>query len=558
MARPGLEAAFAAAQSLQQAGRLAEAERAWRELANRAPDHAGVLANLCMVLWQLGRLDDAEAAAERALARDPGMIQAQAVYGACAEARGAIDLAIDRYRRALELKPDLATVLHGLANLHRRKGELAPARDYAERMTKTVPLAAQAWDTLGAIRLAQDDLTGAEAALAEACRLDPTLAGARANLGALAAERRNWPKALEHADAALALDDRLAQAHNNRANALASLGRDAEAEAAFERALMLDPDNPDALYNQALQWLKQGRWAAAWPGFEARWRVRRMAPWRRDFQVPAWDGGEAPDKTLLIHAEQGMGDTMMMARYLPGVAARVGRLVLECAPQLVPLLAAMPGVGKDFDCVAAGMPLPPFDLHLPAMSLPGVFATTPDNVPWDGPYLRAPERPAVVSGTGLKVGLAWAGNPDNPTDMARSAPLADLAGILTAPGCSFHSLQYGPAGEQIAAASLDRRIADLGPRLGDFADTAAVVEELDLVISVCTAMVHLAGGLGRPLWVILPADADADWRWLRGRADTPWYPSARLFRQETAGNWRELAARVGGALAQYAASGRTA
>jgi tetratricopeptide (TPR) repeat protein len=552
--RPDPKTAFAAAEALQRAGRLAEAERAWRELANDLPRHAGVHANLAMVLWQLGRLDDAEAAAEDALARDPDMIQALAIGAATAETRGADDLAIERYRRALELKPDLATALHGLANLYLRNGDLAKARNAAERMTEVAPLVAAAWDNLGAIRLAQQDVTGAEQALAEALRLDPNFASARANRGAVAAERRDWQKALEHCDAALALDERLPAAHNNRANALSILGRDPDAEQAFARALALDPENADALFNRSLMWLRQGRWAEAWPGFEARWRVRRMAPWRRQFAVPQWDGAPAPERTLLVHAEQGIGDMIMVARYLPAVAGRVGRVVVECAPALAGLLSSLSGMPANFDCVATGTAAA-FDLHLPAMSLPGVFATTPETVPWSGPYITtpAPRDDAGPAGQGRKVGLVWAGNPDNYTDRERSVPLPALAPLLDVPGIQFHSLQFGAAGDDIAAAGFGGRITDQRAGMTDFAATAALAAGMDLVISVCTSVAHLAGAMGRPVWMLLAADND--WRWLKDRDDTPWYPTARLFRQRDAGDWTELTARVAGALREWQTKG---
>ena len=559
--------AFQAAQSLQQAGRWAEAERAWSALARDLPGHAGVQANLAMVLWRLGRTAEADTACDRALAADPNMVQALAISAACAEVRDDPDAAIERYRRALDIKPDLATAVQGLANLYVRKGDYAQARAQAERLTELAPAAAAAWAALGAIRLAENTLDAADAALAEALRLDPNLAAAHANRGAVAAARRDWPAALAFAETALGLDDRLVQAHANRGNALASLGRRADAEAAFDRALALDPADADALYNRALLWLTQGRWADAWPGFEARWRLRDMAPWRREFAAPKWDGAAAPESTLLIHGEQGIGDAIMMARYLPMAAARVGRLVVECHPRLRDLLAAMPDLPETVDFVAAGETPPAFDMYLPIMSLPGVFSTTPENVPWDGPYIsplparqtvgvesqQTKESPHTRESQQTKVGITWAGNPDNPNDRARSLPLAALAPVFDVEGCAFFSLQFGPGTEELASSGMADRLEDLGPRLGDFATTAAWVAEMDVVITVCTAMAHLAGAMGKPTWVLLASDAD--WRWLEARADSPWYPTARLFRQADAGDWPGVAARVADALKEYAETG---
>jgi tetratricopeptide (TPR) repeat protein len=563
--RSDLQQSFQAAQALQQAGRLAEAERAWAALAADAPDHAGVQANLAMVLWQLGRVADAEAACARALDLDPGMIQAQAVYAACAEARDDIAAAIERYGRALAIKPDLVTAVHGLANLHARTGNYAEARKHAERMAELAPEAAEAWAALGAIRLADGDFDGADTALAEATRLDPSHAGARANRGAVAAKRRDWNGALRHAEAALALDDRLVQAHANRGTALSSLGRPADAEVAFNRALALDAENADALYNRSLMWLKQGRWADAWPGYEARGRLRDMAPWRRDFQVPRWEGAMAPDKTVLIQTEQGIGDTIMMARYLPPAALRVHRLVVECHPQLLDLLAAMPGLPENASLVAAGDALPAFDFYLPVMSLAGVFETTPETVPWNGPYLAAPrtagvELPELQAGgvesqpkntsQSIKVGITWAGNPNHADDAVRSVPLADLAPALDVEGCAFFAMQFGVDSDEIAASGFAGKMENLASRFSDFAATAAWVDEMDLVITVCTSMAHLAGAMGKPTWIMV--GADAEWRWLEERTDTPWYPTARLFRQADGGDWKSVAADVACALKELA------
>ena len=538
-----LKADFEAAQNLQAAGRLAEAERLWLDLDAAMPGHVGVLTNLASVQLQLGRPDAAEASSARALERQPDLLPALQIHAAAAEAWGAVAEAVQRFDRVLALQPDAAPVLAALARLHRRREDWAQARRHAERLAALAPDVAAHHDLFGAISLAMNDLAAAEAAFGRALALDPALASARANLGAVYAERRQWGQALEHLDAALASDPSAAEAHNNRGNALAGLGRAAEAEAAFARALELDPDFADAAFNLALVRLRQGRWAEAWPGFERRWETRQMAPFRRALGVPRWDGSEAPGLTLLIHAEQGMGDMMMVARYLPMAAARVGRLVVECQPELAPLLAAMQG---GFEVVAAGDALPAFDLELPAMSLPAAFGTEPGTVPWSGPYLPAPASGAGLAGAGLKVGLVWAGNPRNPTDAERSLDASLLAPVLAVPGCSFFSLQWGAPGDRLQAAALAGGVQDLRPGMTDFAATAALVAELDLVISICTSVAHLAGGMGKPLWLMLASGAD--WRWLESGEATPWYPSARLFRQATPGDWGGVIEQIASAL----------
>jgi tetratricopeptide (TPR) repeat protein len=541
--RDKLKADFEAAQTLQAAGRLAEAERLWLDLDAAMPGHVGLLTNLASVQLQLGRPDAAEASAGRALERQPDLLPALQIHAAAAEAQGAVAEAAQRFERVLALQPDAIPVLTAVARLHRRHEDWAQARRHAERLAALTPDRAAHHDLLGAISLAMNDLAAAEAAFGRALAIDPALASARANLGAVFAERRQWGRALEHLDAALASDASAAEAHNNRGNALAGLARAEEAEAAFARALELDPGFADAAFNLALVRLRQGHWAESWPGFERRWETRQMAPFRRDLGVPRWDGSEAPGLTLLIHAEQGMGDMMMMARYFAMASARVGRLVVECQPELAPLLAAMQG---GFDIVAAGDALPAFDLELPAMSLPAVFGTEPGNVPWSGPYLRVPESGASLDGAGRKVGLVWAGNPRNPTDAERSLDASLLAPLLAVPGCTFFSLQWGAPGDRLQAAGLAGGVHDLRPRLTDFAATAALVAELDLVISICTSVAHLAGGMGKPLWLMLASGAD--WRWLESGDATPWYPAARLFRQQTPGDWGGVVEQIAAAL----------
>ncbi len=540
-----LQAAFTAAQNLQQAGRFAEAERAWIDLDKTAPGRAGILTNLAMVQWQMGAHDEAEAAAARAIEAGPEMVQAHAIHAAVAEARGADEEAIERYERALKLKPDLGTVLHCLSNLHRRAGDLAKAREYANRMVEATPGTAAAHDALGAILLATGDLDEADPVLSRAAKIDPKLASARANLGALFAEQRKWSTALEHLDAALAIDASMTDAHNNRGNVLISLGRPKEAEDAYIRALELSPKFADAKFNQALLWLRQGKWSEAWPGFEARWQTRQLAPFQRSFQEPMWDGTPEPDKSVLLHAEQGMGDMLMVARYLPMMTERVGRVVVECQSELRALINAMTG---DFNCFTSGGGLPAFDMHLPAMSLPRVFKTTPQTIPWDGPYVAAPEDSAteLPEGEGLKVGLVWAGSPLNPTNPDRSLPLASLASLLNVEGCRFFSLQQGPPGNEIVNTELGDRIVDMRPWMPNFAATATIIAKIDLVVTVCTSVAHLAGAMGKPVWILL--SADADWRWLMESDDTLWYPSARLFRQLELGEWDDPVARISIAL----------
>jgi len=614
---------FRAALALQQAGRLAEAERAWDALRQNLPDHDGINVNLATVLWRLGRLDDAARACRRAIVGNPDLAEAHAMFGAIVQAQGDAEAAVQAFERAVALKPEIVTAWVGLANLYNDRNDSDKALAACERADALQPGRADVLNTLGLVRqarrewaaaetalrsaadgvptgqpraqietnlaalfMAQDrpadaaascraaidaapaypqahnilgaalkagqDLEGAEAAFRQALTLDPTMAAAQSNLGTVYGMRRDWDTALGCYDKALEMNPGSAEAMNNRGNVLHSIGRFDEAQAAFEGAIALDPDYPDPHLNFGLQLLMQGRWAEGWPEFEWRWQTPQMEPFRRPFAEPQWDGAVAPDATLLVHAEQGMGDTLNFIRYAPLAAERVGRLVLECQPSLAALLMDVDGIDAVVPRTEA---LPAFDFHVPLLSLPGVFGTTTETVPDNVPYLHVPAGTAarLPDGDGLKVGLVWAGNPKNPFDPSRTAGLARLRPLMDVPGCSFYSLQHGDPGDQIASLGLSGQIHDLRPQLTDFAATAALVDQLDLVISICTSVAHLAGGMGAETWVTL--SQDADWRWLRDKQTSPWYPSVRLFRQLDLDDWDELAGRVAAALMRRAASG---
>ena len=604
--------AFDAALALQQAGRLAEAERAWKNLLATLPNHEGVNVNLATVLWRLGRLDDAATACRRAIAANPKVAEGYAMLGVVLEAQGDNRGAVENLEQAVHLRDDLVTAWVQLANLHKRNEDLGRALAACKRaeslepgradILNTLGLVHQArreWDAaetaysaaakgapmgqpraqietnlaalymaqqrfeaaakscrvaievhpvypqahniLGAALKAEKDLTGAEVAFRRAYELDPTMTAAQVNLGTVFGMRRQWNEALACYGRALEMTPNSAEAMNNRGNVLHSIGRFDEAQNDFEQAIVIDPEYADPHLNLSLQLLMQGRWTEAWPEFEWRWRTPQMEPFRRPFSEPQWDGTPKPGATLLVHAEQGLGDTLNFIRYAPLAAARVGRLVLESQPSLVSLLAGMEGIEA---VVARTDVLPSFDMHIPLLSLPGIFGTTPETVPLAEPYLRAPagiDVPLPV-GDGLKVGLVWAGNPRNPFDPSRTAGLAYLKALLDVPDCTFYSLQHGDPGDQIAAEGMQNRIHDLRPLLTDFAATAALVDQLDVVISICTSVAHLAGGMGVETWVML--SQDADWRWMRERNDSPWYPSVRLFRQKQLDDWPELAGRV--------------
>jgi hypothetical protein len=332
----------------------------------------------------------------------------------------------------------------------------------------------------------------------------------------------------------------LAEAHNNLGTVLKEQGNLEEAIACFERALQIEPDCAAAHWNRALIDLLTGDFARGWREYAWRWQTTQQV--RRPFPQPEWDGQPLAEKTLLLHAEQGLGDTIQCIRYAPWVKQRAARVIVECQRPLFRLLSGFPGIDQ---LVAQGDALPQFDVQLPLLSLPGIHGTNGENVPARNPYLFAAAelvqrwRQRLSALEGVKIGISWQGNPKYASDRYRSIPLIQFAALAEIPGVCWISLQKGLGAEQLGAAGDCFRVRDFAAELdeasGPFMDTAAIMRNLDLVITSDTVNAHLAGALGVPVWVALPFVPD--WRWLLNRSDTPWYPTMRLFRQGKAGDW---------------------
>ena len=421
---------------------------------------------------------------------------------------------------------------------------------------------------------------------AEAVELDPQSSQAYNNMGVALRAQGAFHAAVASYKRAIAIKSDDAGSHSNLGNALRALGRHAEAEASHRRALALDENYLEARYNLglvlkdqglfdegiaclteavrrkadyidahwdlALAWLMMGNLKQGFEEYEWRWRLAENTP--RCFDKPAWNGGPLDGHTILLHAEQGMGDSIQFARYVPLVAERGGEVVLECQKPLIPLFESLPGVQH---LVARNNPLPDFNLHAPLLSLPKIFATELETIPNPDTYLSAdPARVAkfdeLLDRERLNIGVAWAGKPSHRNDRNRSAGLAPFIDLFGTAGAAFHSLQVGPRANDISAMGSAGLIRDHAALLQDFADTAGLVSRLDLVICVDTSVCHLAGALGKPCWVVIPYTPD--WRWLMDREDSPWYLSLRLFRQIEFGDWPGVFERVAAALEEKIAS----
>jgi Flp pilus assembly protein TadD len=461
--------------------------------------------------------------------------------------------AIAAYRNAVRLKPDYPEAHFNLGVALRQQGLIDDAIAAYRNACHFKPKFADAYNDLGSALREKGSLDEAVVALREAVRLKPDLHKAYNNLGNVLHEKGELDDAIIAFRAALRIKPDIAEVHSNLGNVLRDRGMVEEAIDALRQSLRLKPDFAEAHYNLGLVYLLKGEFARAWPEYEWRWRCKSIPSPRGEFDAPRWDGAALDGRTILLHSEAGFGDTIQFVRYAPMVASRGGKVVLECQAPLLRLMRGMPGVEQ---VVSTTEPLPHFDVHCPMMNLPHAFRTTMETIPATVAYLRADPslieswRARVGPDDGqLKVGLIWAGNLRFRLDRTRSLQLDQLAILGRAAGIKFYSLQKGPPGEQAKKPPSGMQLINIGPELNDFSDTAAVMSSMDLILSTDTSVAHLAGALGLPVWVML--QFMPDWRWLLEREDSPWYPTMRLFRQTTWGNWADVVERVGNALGDW-------
>ncbi len=477
-------------------GRAQEAEACLRAALRTAPDNSIALNALGLALTALDKHHDALAEFDKALRLAPNYANAAANRAACLASLEHFEAAADAYQFALTLMPEAPDLQMGLARAYLQLERGEAAEQVLRRLLAQQPDDPLVLHKLGRALAFQRRTQEALALFQQVCHLDRNNAESWHDMGMALRDLARWPESLEP----------------------------------YTKAVQLNPDNAEMNASLGYALLANGDFAAGWPHFE--WRVKR--PGNARLAEPRWDGA-ATEKTVLVYAEQGTGDTIQFCRFVT-LAAQRARIVLACPPPLKRLLRTLSGPAQLVDAE----PLPPYDLQCPVMSLPAVLGISPDHFSDAVPYLRA--APAKVAAwrdrladlPGRRAGLVWAGNPKFPADRRRSIEFAVLAPLLATPNISFVSLQVG--------ASPGDKMFDAAPWLEDFSDTAALIEVLDVVISVDTAVAHLAGALARPVWLL--NRADTDWRWLLERADSPWYPTMRQFRQPTPGDWPPVVAAV--------------
>jgi tetratricopeptide (TPR) repeat protein len=507
--------------ALEKAGRHLEAAAEFRAALSVDRFYRAALRGLGLSFQNVGRLRQAKACYRACLRRDPANVPAWVLVGSAFQKERRLDEAIGAYRTALSLDPrsiDAGNNLGSALQCARRWDE---AKAVLGDLVSRQPDFAEGWNNLGLVLGLQDDLGAAEAALRRALKLNPRHGHAWRNLG----------------------------------NVLLYACRVDEAVGAYRAAYAAEPAMDSARNSESVALLLAGNLVDGWQAYEHRYAARSAQELERFAGARRWRGEPLAGRRIMVHAEQGLGDMIHFARYLPLLAGRGAEVHVELPASLRELVGAMPGVRATY---SQGDVLPPFDFNCPMMSLPLAFGTTLETVPGQVPYLVAPEadRPTwlarIPSGPGRRIGVIWAGSQLHENDHRRSIGLARFQRLFRAhPHDRFFCLQKTRSEEDAAVLGEFGNVTDLAPILGTFADTASAIACLDLVITVDTSVAHLAGALGVPLWVLLPFSPD--WRWLLNRSDSPWYPSATLVRQPRPGDWESVLSEVASRLARTAA-----
>jgi tetratricopeptide (TPR) repeat protein len=487
------------------AGKPSEAAPVFRTATELQPASPQAHHNLGVAYIQSGRLEEGATALKHALHLLPSYAEAHFNLGNALAALGRLDQAIEHYRQAVTHRLDYPEAFNNLGLRLTEAGKQAEAIPY----------------------------------LQQALRLRPGFVDCSSNLGIALEAVGRFDEAVEVLQEALRRDPKNADAHTNLANVYKARAWLPEAIAEYDISLSLRPDSPSTRYNRSLVLLLSGAYKAGWPEYE--WRLERSRDHSRcPSDRPAWDGSSGQDRAILVWAEQGLGDVIQFVRYASLLKGRGFRVYLHVPGILHRLMCSLRGVDW---LVAEGDTLPPHDLQCPLMSLPYRLGTTLESIPAAVPYLAADPgrqeswKKTLEQVSGRKVGLYWQGNPHHPLDRWRSLPLEQLQALTEVPDVNLVSLQQGPGREQIAGLAKNAEIVNLGEHFKTIDDLAAAIANMDLVVTVDTACAHLAGALSKPVWILL--SAIPDWRWLLKRADTPWYPTARLFRQNRLGDWRE-------------------
>jgi len=560
---------------LHQSGQLREAFESYKSVLEDDPKNADALNLMGVIMQVAGNLEAAITFLEQATQNAPGYFAPYVNLGNALQANGKPAEAVDAFHTALSLNADNNHAIHNnLSSALNDLGEYQSALESAEIALKGMSDKTSARLNLGNALLGLERVEEAEVCFREIVRADPAHSNAWFNLGnALMLSPGKVEDARECFERAVALDEDHAEKHYNLGNTLMKLSLFDEAATSFENTLKLDeahvgamcnlgtalqscgklaqsienfrcallrePESADLHFNMALSLLQNGDYSEGWKEFEWRWQTPQMCAQKRPTDVPTWLGEEFDGKTLLINAEQGFGDAIRFSRFASEVKSRGGNVVMECRSPVSQLLSLVDGIDETFDL---GQPLPEHDLQIDLMSLPYALGVTLDNLTAQVPYIHLGDQSSaafeVNPETKLKIGIVWSGSTTRDQAHLRDCPPELFESLAEVPGVQLYSLQVGAEQSLLDSLSTRAAVIDLTSDLKDFADTAAVVKALDLVISVDTAVLHLAAALGKPVWGLM--SDPTGYFWMNERSDSPWYPTVKLFRQPTTGDWNPV------------------
>ncbi|MBB15915.1 hypothetical protein CMK22_11630 [Candidatus Poribacteria bacterium] len=497
------------------------------------------LNNLGFVLKEQGKISEAIAAYSQALDMTPESFEIYNNLGVALYKQRKYDKAIEAYQKAIQIQPDFIEAYNNLGVAFKKKGELNSATQVYYQALRIQPDFAEAHRNLGDILQKQGEYDKAIEAYQKAIQIQPDYAAAYNNLGIAWQKQGKLEQAVQIYNKTLVIRPNYPQAYNNLANTLKEQGKLQEAVQVYHKAIEINPSYIDAHKNLGIVLLLQGDFQRGWQEYE--WRLKPDDLCSGNRARTRWDGSSLSGKTILLYAEQGFGDTIQFIRYVHLLMEYDTKILVECQPELLQLFGNIGAIQKT---IAVGQSLPKFDVNASLLSLPSILGTDLSSIPAKIPYLyvKSQSNTDLEMPSEYKVGVVWAGNLKHPDDNNRSVGLQQFSVLFDVVNCQFFSLQVGNRRDDIIRYSYSDEITDLGVNFSDFFDTAVAISELDLVISVDTAVAHLAGALGKPVWVLLPFVPD--WRWLLEREDTPWYPTMRLFRQTNTRDWAEVLKKV--------------
>jgi tetratricopeptide (TPR) repeat protein len=494
--------------------------------------------------YQSGNFQQAENIYREILTNQPNNVHALYFLGIISFQRGNYDLSIEYFKKVIYIDPRNGGTYVNLGDALREKKQIDEAIISYQKAIQLNPTLEDAYNNLGVCFKEKGLLDEALIYYQKALQLNPKFSSAYNNLGVVYNEKQQYDKAISCYQKAFQINPNSAETYNNLGCVLQDRGDFDSARVYFKKALQLNPNNADAHLNLSFVLLLSGNFMQGWKEFS--WRLERKDFSRHDFSQPLWDGANIDRLTILLHTEQGLGDTIQFIRYSPLIAQKGAKVIVACQREVGSLLRSVEGIEQ---VIEREKDLPEFDVYCPLLSLPLIFNTTLESIPAKVPYIKVDSllvqkwrNKVQYDDSKLKIGLVWAGKPEHKDDRNRSCLLDNFSPLAELSDIAFYSLQKGAASEQAKNPPKGMKFIDYTEEISDFSDTAALIQNLDLIVSVDTSVVHLAGALGKPVWTLIPFSPD--WRWMLNREDSPWYPTMRLFRQPSPGDWESVITKV--------------